>query len=201
AAFTHERNKYPGVVIEVSYTQKRKDLRKLARDYIFKSDGSIRVVVGLDIQHGGSSKRATLSVWRPEFSTDEDGQLVFSLAQPVKDKEFRSSDGSLNLSASLRLHLRDFTTTPIFEDSGSPDAIVALTSADMFGYLETAERSEAAEEHGEVEPMPSGALKRGWASSSPEQLNSEDEAAFEADEERAAKRVQLDDSSYHESSD
>lgn len=71
----------------------------------------------------------------------------------------------------------------------------------MFDYLETAERSEAAEEHGEVEPMPSGTLKRGWASSSPEQLNSEDEAAFEADEERAAQRIQLDDSSYHESSD
>lgn len=116
-------------------------------------------------------------------------------------QEFRSTDGSLNLSAALRLHLRDFATTPIFEDSGSPDAIIALTAADMFNYLETAERSRAAEEHGEVEPMPPGALKRGWESSSPEQLNSEDEAAFEADEARAAKRVQLDDSSYHESSD
>ncbi|TKA72912.1 hypothetical protein B0A49_08440 [Cryomyces minteri] len=201
AAFAHERNKYPGVIIEVSYAQKRKALRKLAKQYILQSEGSIRVVVGLDIDYGRPSKRATLSVWRPDLHTSEDGQVIFTVAQPIEDEEFRTVDGSLNPSAAeLRLHLRDFTTTPVFLSSGSPDATIELTAADLFNYLETAERSEAAEEHGEVQPMPAGALKRGLESSSPERSASADEAEWDAAEERAAKRVQLDDSSYHESS-
>ena len=38
---------YPGVVIEVSYSQKRKDLPLVAKDYIIGSKGSIGVVVGI----------------------------------------------------------------------------------------------------------------------------------------------------------
>ena len=54
---------YPGVVIEISYTQKRKDLAIIAEDYILGSDGNIRVVICLDIEY--YSSKATLLVWRP----------------------------------------------------------------------------------------------------------------------------------------
>jgi len=49
AQFRHSKAQFPGVVIEVSYSQKRKDLERLADDYILGSDSDIRVVVGLDI--------------------------------------------------------------------------------------------------------------------------------------------------------
>src|SRR5436305_15168289 len=39
ASFRHLRARYPGVIIEVSYSQKRKDLPRLADDYILGSDG------------------------------------------------------------------------------------------------------------------------------------------------------------------
>lgn len=59
--FRYLATQYPGVVIEVSYIQKRKDLVYIAEDYILGSDGDIRVVIGLDVEYR-NSKMATLSV-------------------------------------------------------------------------------------------------------------------------------------------
>ncbi|KAK5011334.1 hypothetical protein LTR28_003885 [Elasticomyces elasticus] len=44
-SFQHVDAKYPGVIIEVSYSQKMKDLPHLADDYLLGSDGSIRAMV------------------------------------------------------------------------------------------------------------------------------------------------------------
>ena len=84
AAFQHKDAQWPGVVLEVSYTQKRKDLKYLADDYIVGSNGNIGVVVGLDIEYG-QFKRATLSVWRPEY-VKEDGQEYLIARQTVMDQ-------------------------------------------------------------------------------------------------------------------
>jgi hypothetical protein len=40
AVFEHLEAQYPGVVIEASFTQKRKDLPRLADSYILGSDGN-----------------------------------------------------------------------------------------------------------------------------------------------------------------
>jgi hypothetical protein len=68
----HVEAKYPGVVIEVSYSQKKKDLPLLASDYIIGSRSSIRAVVGIDLEYTG--KKATLSVWRPQIRRNKEGQ-------------------------------------------------------------------------------------------------------------------------------
>jgi hypothetical protein len=65
ASFWHDNAQYPGVIIEVAYSQKRKRLDHLADNYLMDSDASVRVVVGLDIEYGKrESRKATLSVWR-----------------------------------------------------------------------------------------------------------------------------------------
>ena len=51
ASFKHIDAEYPGVVIEISYSQKRKDLGRLADDYILGSDGSIHAMVGVDVEY------------------------------------------------------------------------------------------------------------------------------------------------------
>jgi hypothetical protein len=85
ASFSYLHAKYPGVVLEVSYSQKKKDLSRLADDYIIQSDGNIQIVVALDIEYQGS-KKATLSVWRPQVVINErDGQEELIAAQ-VEDK-------------------------------------------------------------------------------------------------------------------
>lgn len=64
SSFWHDDAQYPGVVIEIAYSQKNKRLSRLAEDYLLDSDASIQVVVGLDIEHGKKGSRtATVSVW------------------------------------------------------------------------------------------------------------------------------------------
>jgi deoxyinosine 3'endonuclease (endonuclease V) len=57
----------------MSYAQKRKNLDRLTDNYILGSDGNIRVVVGLDIEYK-TSKKATLSVWRPNIIINKAGE-------------------------------------------------------------------------------------------------------------------------------
>jgi hypothetical protein len=84
ASFGHSNSHYPGIVIEESYSQKRKDLPYLADDYILGSDGNIGVVIGLDIEYLGKTA-ATLSIWRPKFLID-DGEKILQVEQTVTDQ-------------------------------------------------------------------------------------------------------------------
>lgn len=86
ASFWHEDAKYPGVIIEVAYSQKRKRLYRLAENYLLDSDSSIQAVVGLDIEYGKKgSRKAALSVWRTgEFPTEDGYEL--RVVQEVADE-------------------------------------------------------------------------------------------------------------------
>lgn len=84
--FGHLKARYPGVVIEVSdYWQKRKDLSRLANDYILGSDANICAVLAFDIECK-SSKEATLSVWRPRIITNKAGEKELVAQQVVKNQ-------------------------------------------------------------------------------------------------------------------
>jgi hypothetical protein len=85
ASFWHDDAQYPGVIIEVAYSQKRKRLDRLAEEYLLDSDASVQVVVGLDIEYSKKSRRATLSVWRSQvFHTGEGVEL--GVVQEVVDE-------------------------------------------------------------------------------------------------------------------
>lgn len=73
AQFQHKDAALPGVVIEVSYTQDRKRLPKIANEYIHHSDGDIKVAICIDINSGNES---TISVWKPRFTAEEDSDEV-----------------------------------------------------------------------------------------------------------------------------
>jgi hypothetical protein len=95
AQFRHSKAQFPGVVIEVSYSQKRKDLDRLADDCILGSDGNIQVVVGLDIEYK-ASKQATLSVWRPNIITNEAGEEEL-VSQPIVANQVCKHNSNLRL--------------------------------------------------------------------------------------------------------
>jgi hypothetical protein len=85
-SFWHDGAEYPGVIIEVAYSQKRKRLDRLAEEYLFDSDASVQVVVGLDIEYGNKgSRKATLSVWRTRVFHTADGDEL-RVVQDVADE-------------------------------------------------------------------------------------------------------------------
>jgi hypothetical protein len=77
ASFWHDDAQYPGVIIEVAYSQKGKRLDRLAEDYLLDSDASVRAVVGLSIEYGkNESRKATLSVWRSRIIHTDTGDVL-----------------------------------------------------------------------------------------------------------------------------
>ena len=90
ASFGHDYAQYPGVIIEVAYSQKKRRLGRLANNYIIDSDASVRVVVGLDIEYGKESRKATLSVWRPHLiHTAEDEEDILEVFEEAVDEVIR----------------------------------------------------------------------------------------------------------------
>lgn len=77
AAFRYRADEYPRVVLEISSSQRRKDLAQIAKDYIFGSEGNIGAVIGLEIRHNDTNESRWL-IWRPmpvRQDTDESVEL------------------------------------------------------------------------------------------------------------------------------
>ena len=57
-------------MIETSYSQRQKELTRLADEYISGSDGNIAMIFRLDIEYSVESKKASLSIWRSRLMPD-----------------------------------------------------------------------------------------------------------------------------------
>jgi hypothetical protein len=85
ASFRYINSKYPCVIIETSFSQKKRDSAYRADDYITDSYCNIKLVIGFDIEYS-RSKRATVSVWQPKLNFEEDGTPYFSAEKIVNSK-------------------------------------------------------------------------------------------------------------------
>jgi hypothetical protein len=199
AQFQHSKAQYPGVVIEVSYSQKRKDLERLADDYILGSDSDIRVVVGLDIEYK-TDKEATLSIWRPNIVTNEAGEKELVAQQTIRNQVFRDSNGNPNpfRTGGLQLRLRDFTTEALAEPDGRLRDPIVISANTLCSFLEHAEDKASAvgQQTGVVTSAKPWVRKRRRETTPPEELKYKDEKRFRADESRAVDQAMKDDSSY-----
>jgi hypothetical protein len=83
-SFQHFNAQYPGVVMEVSYSEKRKDLPHLASNYILGSMASIQAVIGVDLEYTG--KKATLTVWRPQIRVNGSGKKRLYAHRALKNQ-------------------------------------------------------------------------------------------------------------------
>ena len=84
-AFQHFEAQYPGVIVELSHSQKKDELSRLAHEYILGSDADIRVMIGIDVEYKGS-KKASVSIWRPRIEVNDAGERELCVLQTVTDQ-------------------------------------------------------------------------------------------------------------------
>lgn len=80
-SFWHSQAKWPGVVVEVTFSKSLKKLDRVAWDYIGGSNGGIQVVIGLNLAY--KCKGASVFVWRVQITTGEDGIDDFDCVRTV----------------------------------------------------------------------------------------------------------------------
>ncbi|OAG38289.1 hypothetical protein AYO21_07515 [Fonsecaea monophora] len=119
AQFRHVEAKYPGVILEVAYSQKTKSLSELAHIYI--TEGT-KLVVGLD-QDYPRSKKIMLRTWkrRIEPATESAPPRLFI---DHHSQEMRSFDGKPVPNAQLRIPILDLAPKVLIPESLHDEFIV-----------------------------------------------------------------------------
>ncbi|ESZ91860.1 hypothetical protein SBOR_7766 [Sclerotinia borealis F-4128] len=190
AQFLHSGARYPGVVLEVSNSRKRKDLKRLAEDYIYETNGDIRFMIGIDIDYRGS-KEATLSVWQPQIIANDAGEMESSA---IKKKGHPNESAE----AGLRLPLQEFATKSVVELYGPINDELFISAATLFAYVEEGEEEAALvdQRKGIVMQEKLWVRKRRRSITPEEELDEKREKSFRRDEQEAQQREAKDDSSY-----
>lgn len=137
--FRHRKAHWAGVIVELSYPEKRRAVPHLADDYILDTDGNVRIVVGFDLDT--VTKKATISTWRPlikKSGNSEPDELEATLV--IDNEVFRDESGNPNPDpdAGLRLGLEDFAPTCLTEDlpPGNSIFIDAKTLCQFLSFAE-----------------------------------------------------------------
>ncbi|KAK3365189.1 hypothetical protein B0T24DRAFT_427658 [Lasiosphaeria ovina] len=105
-SFAHDNAAELGVILEVSYSQKRQDLQFLTDDYILGSNGLTQVIIGIDLAYQG--KEARVIMWRPN-KTKENRETTTLTTMKTVEETFRDTHGNLvNGKKKLRIWLKDF---------------------------------------------------------------------------------------------
>ncbi|TVY73708.1 hypothetical protein Focb16_v005910 [Fusarium oxysporum f. sp. cubense] len=184
AQYQHKDAALPGVVIEVSYTQDRRRLPKIAKEYIHHSDGDIKVVVCIDINSGSES---TISLWKARFTPEEGSDAVtMHIEQVVQSHPFRTANGNpMNRDSKLTLDLHDFAPDELSQDY--PNIPISIPYSKICDFLNTAEQLHQSRESKNAKGVRSTrrVQKRKLPSSPVEELSPEDEEKFKAKEELA----------------
>lgn len=79
--------RFPGLVIEIAYSQSGKDLARLAKSYILGSDGNLCQVIGIEIEYRNKNRPKSLlqgrvTVWEPCSKVMEGGRYIYIMFWP-----------------------------------------------------------------------------------------------------------------------
>ncbi|KAF5702240.1 hypothetical protein FGLOB1_9715 [Fusarium globosum] len=182
--FGHKKAALPSVVFEVSYSQDGKKLTKLAKQYIYHTDGNIKAVICIDINYGND--QSTISLWKPTFTIEGDDSDIYTLGygEAIKETPFRTADGvPTNLDSELTLTLHDFLPDSECEDV--PNIPISISFTEICEFLNDAEEVQKARESKDGRGVESTrkVRKRKLSSSSLEELDIDDEEKFKEQEE------------------
>ncbi|KAK5018988.1 hypothetical protein LTR16_000504 [Cryomyces antarcticus] len=223
--FRYGRGKYPRAIFEISYSQKRKDLDYLADTYITGSEGRVQLVVGLNVEYSATSKKATVSTWRPGTERDESGEELAVCKADIKDDIFRTDDGAAIKEGKWTIHVKDLVSPEAWEalraeasssglqdrsatsssstavqdhDGDDDNASIEIPFSDLARFLKEAEEYDRDEENDFVGSQP--VTKRKWKDKRKRSvtpgLDEEREADFQHLEQIEAERGSQEDSDW-----
>ncbi|OAL38489.1 hypothetical protein AYO20_02138 [Fonsecaea nubica] len=117
AQIKHKAARYPGVVFEVASSQNSEEMEELARQYIIEGGGNTCRVVFLSVNHG-TSKKATLSIWKPQITASTDDSLpMLSVETEVANLTFRNADGGPSPGWWMAFPVADFAPKSLIPES------------------------------------------------------------------------------------
>lgn len=177
---------YPGVVIEIAYSESFEQLQHKAYDFTVRSGGEVQLVIGLERAREKSFK---ISTWQPEFYQFKNKDAV-RMKTVVDQDIIRDSDGTLR-PGSLRFHLQDFGRNLA---TRYPDA--DLTKEIVLDYGVLAECLIDAEQCDVPSPPNPDIIMSESPFSSEEKLTPEDEKNICDLERRSAARSEASDPDY-----
>ncbi|KAI1798548.1 hypothetical protein F4811DRAFT_198162 [Daldinia bambusicola] len=130
---------YPGLLIEISWSQKVKELPKRAKEFITKTKGGVRTVISIDVNDTYEKRRkkmtgeAKLSVWRANWTSDNKLRVDTS----VNGEVFQDEQGQLNPSAGgLHLTLRDFVCRKAAGGIDSDDPHLFIEAKELYQWVQ-----------------------------------------------------------------
>jgi len=195
-SFGHNDAKYPGFILEVLCSQKRKDLPRLAEDYILGLNGSIRAVVGLDLEYHRVPTDAKTSVMvcfhmEAQITTDLDMESKLTVGL-IADVEFRDKFGSPVNELSLRL--ADFAVPELY--AGEIPGSITIPAQTLVNFLGRAETATAKSKSSTAATL-NQTLKRQRGTPTPDDVLDEvTDSTIREEVERVGKKLQKDDPTY-----
>jgi hypothetical protein len=152
--FFHEEGlEWPGLVLEVSFRQKGRELERIAEGYVVDSLGGIRCVVGVqlpcirDLRKRtcimGIDMTASVSVWRPMVEEDENGEETVSCVCEVDSVPFMSKNGA-RVEGQLELGVKDLLSSDVLSalDAGVQDEKISIPFSDLWTFYRDAQRAK-----------------------------------------------------------
>ncbi|EXJ84174.1 hypothetical protein A1O3_04841 [Capronia epimyces CBS 606.96] len=152
---------FPGLIVEIAYSQKRKALKDLAYEYFCTSLGKTRIMIGVDIESSGKSRKATLLMWKSWLEHDATGaQVKYDLCA---ESVFRNDDGSPNLDSGIEFSLQEIAPDAPFSEQVA-NCKVRIDGAKLYERLCNAEELEKAwkteaKEAKEAQERPESAIR------------------------------------------
>ncbi|TKA59941.1 hypothetical protein B0A49_12710, partial [Cryomyces minteri] len=201
--YQYKGGRWPTLVLEVSYSQKREDLDDVAYSFVRGSHGNINTVVGLDVEYKPpekprKTKKATLNVWRYARVRNSEGRDVADCVREVQDEPFRSDNGDA-LQGILSLTLADFLPPRIHSKvltEVTRALPISISFSDLTSDLAEAEEYEASlrtRSGLSISPPPEWNVRKRAA---PEELDSSREHKYQAVEEAEERKASQEDSDF-----
>ncbi|KAK5654448.1 hypothetical protein OQA88_7359 [Cercophora sp. LCS_1] len=164
-SFAHEDTTEFGVILEVSHSQKYRDLPFLADDYILGSNGLTQAVIGIDLDYQG--KGARVMVWRPKTTEKEIS------TKKTFEGTFRDVNGNLvNGGQNLRIWLKDFGNELDCPGIQKVQGVIAISFTQLYELVQEGEAFDQARKRrrGSDEVFGGKIVKRKMVRPSPEEL-------------------------------